>query len=199
MYLQAIDQSSPSFVGLRAWPHKDPPGPEDHDIVGASLDSLYWYAWVGLRTGPWVLTVPPISPSERYDTSQWNDMTGNIIGNVSALGDGHQGGNYLLAPPGWDAPVPAGIIRALQSESYLVGTLTRTELLAEDDLEDVHRLQRGYRLQPLSSFGRAGAGGGRPGRVVPFDDEDLYYAPTSASMTRWRSCRASTAPTRWMR
>ena len=109
MWKQALDAASASYVGLSRWLVCDLPGPQDKDIVGASRVTPYLYSWLDLRAEPWVITAPPISPEGRYYASQWDDMNGQVIGNVSALADGYGGGDYLLAGPGWDGQVPGAV------------------------------------------------------------------------------------------
>ncbi|MFF1875850.1 DUF1254 domain-containing protein, partial [Kitasatospora herbaricolor] len=112
----------------------------------------YNYAWLDLRAEPWVLTVPPIAPEVRYYTSQWNDMNGQVIGNVSALDDGHDGGDYLIAGPGWDGELPTGVRRVLRSETTIAVSLTRVESMGAGDLPGVRAIQEGFALAPLSSW-----------------------------------------------
>ena len=152
MWLQALDRDSPSYVGLGRFLVCDLPGPEDKDIVGASRDTPYLYAWLDLRAEPWVLSVPAIAPGSRYYTSQWNDMSGIVIGNVSALSDGHEGGSYLIAGPDWEGSLPEGTKRILHSETSIAATITRIEVMGAYDMEAVRAMQLGFGLQPLSRY-----------------------------------------------
>jgi hypothetical protein len=38
-------------------------------------------------------------------------MNGQVIGNISALADGYDGGDYLLAAPGWNGQVPGAPVQ----------------------------------------------------------------------------------------
>jgi hypothetical protein len=61
MYLQAIDTKSKSYSGgFGKWLHLGTSSPKDTDIVSPNNDTPYSYAWVDLRSEPWVLTLPKI-------------------------------------------------------------------------------------------------------------------------------------------
>jgi hypothetical protein len=176
MWLQVLDANSASYVGFGRWLVCGLPGPEDKDIVGASRDTPYLYAWLDLRAEPWVLTVPAISPEGRYYTSQWDDMNGIVIGNVSALSDGYEGGDYLIAGPDWEGESPAGIKGVLRSETYIAASITRVEVMGEDDMDAVRAIQLGFGLQPLSQH----LGTPQPPATPPLDyppyREGLYQS-----------------------
>lgn len=150
-YLQAVDSSAKEYVGgFGKYKHYGMSGPENHDIVTPNNDTPYSWAQLDLRTEPWVLTQAPTDG--RYFTAQWDDMWGYVLDNPGAVKDGNAGGSYLLAPPNWDGPLPPGIKRAVKGETYFLGTLTRTGLKGASDLPGMEKTQRGYKLEPLSSF-----------------------------------------------
>ena len=153
MYLQAIDRSSGSYVGFGNFLHYGATTADNKDVMTPNRDTPYSWAWLDLRAEPWVLTVPKMNAAEnRYYTMQWNDLAGFVVDNVSAMTDGYDGGNYLIAPPLWNGIIPEGILRVIQGETYFMGCLTRTELFDNDDIENVKQIQAGYRLQPLSQY-----------------------------------------------
>lgn len=126
--------------------------PADTDIVTPNNDTPYSYAWVDLRSEPWVLTMPPIEEN-RFYTSQWDDLWGYVLDNPGSINDGNEGVSVLLAPPGWEGELPDGIARAMQGETQFLGTLTRTQVIGGvDDIENVVNIQNQYQLQPLSAF-----------------------------------------------
>lgn len=152
MYLQAIDPSSKTYSGgFGKWLHLGTSSPDDTDIVSPNNDSPYSYAWLDLRAEPWVLTMPKIE-ADRFYTSQWNDLWGFVIENAGSVFDGNDGVNILLASPTWEGETPAGIKRVVRGDSDFLGTLTRTQLTEPKDLPNVEKIQKKYRLQPLSAF-----------------------------------------------
>lgn len=153
MYRQAIDAKSPTYAGgFGHWAHVRPATPATKDIVTPNVDTPYSYAWVDVRAEPWVLTQPPVSGANRYVGSQWDDLWGFVLDCPGSIRDGGDGGNYLLAPPGWKGKMPAGIKRAIVGESSFLGTVTRTEQKGPGDAAAVAKIRQGYKLQPLSAF-----------------------------------------------
>ena len=152
MYLQAIDTSSKSYSGgFGKWLHLGTSSPKDTDIVSPNNDSPYSYAWVDLRAEPWVLTLPKIE-AKRFYTSQWDDLWGFVIGNAGSVDDGNDGVSVLLASPTWKGELSKGVNRVIQGDTDFLGTLTRTQLLEPKDLANVKKVQKAYKLQPLSTY-----------------------------------------------
>jgi len=149
MYLQAIDEKT--GVGMANWLHLGLSVPEDTTIVTPNIDSPYSYAWVDLRTEPYVVTLPKIE-AERFYTSQWDDMFGYVIENLGSVNDGNDGVSIMLVSPDYDGELPEGISRMVKGDSYLMGSLTRTQIFGVDDLPKVKEIQSQYKLQTLSSF-----------------------------------------------
>lgn len=149
MYLQALDPNG--GVGMGNWLHLGVSTPNDTTIVTPNNDSPYSYAWVDLRTEPYVLTMPNIE-KDRFYTSQWDDLSGFVVDNVGSVNDGNEGVSVLLAGPDYSDGVPLGIDRVIKGGSFLLGTLTRTQLVGIKDLPRVKEIQKGYKLQPLSEF-----------------------------------------------
>ncbi len=152
MYLQAIDAKSKSYSGgFGKWLHLGMSSPKDTDIVSPNNDTPYSYAWVDLRAEPWVLTMPKIE-KKRFYTSQWDDLWGFVLDNPGSVEDGNDGVNVLLASPTWKGDLPKGVKRVIQGETDFLGTLTRTQVFGEKDLPNAQKIQKEYKLQPLSAY-----------------------------------------------
>jgi hypothetical protein len=152
MYLQAIDTQSKSYSGgFGKWLHLGTSSPKDTDIVTPNNDSPYSYAWVDLRAEPWVLTMPKIG-AKRFYTSQWNDLWGYVLENAGSVFDGNDGVSVLLASPTWKGQLPKGVKRVVRGDTEFLGTLTRTQLFESSDLPNVKKIQKEYKLQPLSAY-----------------------------------------------
>lgn len=170
MYRQAIDETSKSYAGgFGKWIHYQTATPDTKDISMPSTDTPYSFAWVDLRTEPWVLTMPPVIEGRYYD-SQWNDLWGYVLDDPGAIRDGFVGGNYLIVPPKWSGEVPKGIKRTIRGESVFLGTLTRTELLHKGDMPEVKMIQQCYSLKPLSAFL-----GEQPPKPAPAVEWPVWY------------------------
>ncbi|MCL1586997.1 MAG: DUF1254 domain-containing protein [Actinomycetia bacterium] len=152
MYLQAIDASSSSYSGgFGKWLILGTATPQDTDIVSPNNDTPYSYAWVDLRTEPWVLTIPHVH-ANRFYTSQWDDMWGFVLDNAGSVEDGNKGTSVLLASPTWKGDLPDGIKRVVRGDSDFLGSLTRVQLFDSNDLSKVQAIQREYKLKPLSTY-----------------------------------------------
>ena len=150
MYLQAIAPDNLSG-GFGKWLHLGTSSPKDTDIVTPNNDSPYSYAWVDTRAEPWVLTLPKIE-ADRFYTSQWDDLWGFVLDNPGSVEDGNDGVSVLLASPTWRGELPKGVNRLIQGDTDFLGTLTRTQLFEPKDLPNVKKIQKEYKLQPLSTY-----------------------------------------------
>ncbi len=180
MFMQAIDGDRT----MGSWLHLGLSSPADTDIVTPNNDTPYSYAWVDLRTEPWVLTMPRIE-KERFYTSQWDDYWGYVLDNPGSVNDGNEGVSVLLASPSWKGSLPNGVARVIQGETDFLGTLTRTQIIGgPEDLERVKAIQESYKLEPLSSF--AGTPAPTPAPAIAWpkwaeDDEakEVYWTYVS--------------------
>jgi hypothetical protein len=76
MYAQAINPEAKEYVGgFGVYRHYGLASPANKDIPTPNNNTPYSWAWVDLRSEPWVLTMPP-SDGNRYYTCQWDDMWG---------------------------------------------------------------------------------------------------------------------------
>ena len=152
MYNQAINNDAPEYIGgFGAYKHYGLSTPDNRDIPTPNNNTPYSWAWVDLRSEPWVLTMPP-SDGNRYYVCQWDDMWGYVIDAPGSVIDGQDGGDYLLTTTEFKGQIPQGIKRAIYSESQFIGTLTRTGVNGQDDIQAMETIQKGYILQPLSSY-----------------------------------------------
>jgi hypothetical protein len=71
---------------------------------------------------------------------------------VGSRATGSDAGNYLLAGPGWKGKAPPGIKKVIRAETQFVFVLYRTQLFGPDDIENVKKVQAGYKVQTLSAF-----------------------------------------------
>ncbi|NUQ64122.1 MAG: DUF1254 domain-containing protein [Pirellulales bacterium] len=125
--------------------------PEDRTVQTPNSDTPYSQLGLDLRAEPWVLTVPAIE-SERYFSVQLIDLYTHNFAYVGTRTTGNGGGRFLIAGPDWKGRKPPGITKVIQSESELVYAIFRTQLFNPGDIENVKKVQAGYRVRPLSAF-----------------------------------------------
>ena len=125
--------------------------PDDRAVQTPNSDTPYSSLGLDLRAEPMVLTVPLLVGS-RYFSIQLIDAYTFNFDYIGSRTTGNGGGSFLVAGPNWRGETPAGITRVIRSETELAFALYRTQLLSPDDIEEVRRIQAGYRVQPLSAF-----------------------------------------------
>ncbi|MCF2514619.1 DUF1254 domain-containing protein [Sphingomonas sp. G124] len=125
--------------------------PADTAVQTPNSDTPYSFAGLDLRTEPMVLTVPPIEKGRYYSVQLIDAYTFNFD-YIGSRTTGNDGGSYVIAGPGWKGETPKGIKKVFRSETNLVSPVIRTQLFNPADLDNVKKIQAGYKLQPLSAF-----------------------------------------------
>ncbi len=159
----ALDPDSAEYKApLNQWAHsRQLADPSEKAIVAMNVDTPYSYAWLDLRAEPVVLTLPAFEAS-RYMSAMLVDLYTYIVGYVSPRTNGHAGGRFLVAGPGWDGPIPDGIRGVFRSTTELCLVLLRTQLFDDADMPNVVALQDACAVEPLSR-----ATGSRPPAAPP--------------------------------
>ena len=125
--------------------------PEDTVIQTPNSDTPYSFVGMDLRAEPMVITVPKID-KKRYFSVQLVDAYTHNFSYIGSRATGNDGGSYLIAGPNWKGKAPKGITEVIQSETEFVFAAFRTQLFNPADLENVKKVQAGYKAQPLSAF-----------------------------------------------
>ncbi|MFM9033987.1 MAG: DUF1254 domain-containing protein [Mycobacterium sp.] len=125
--------------------------PADTAVQTPNSDTPYSMLGADLRAEPLVLLVPPME-KERYFSLQFIDGYTYNFAYVGSRTTGNDGGAYLLAGPEWRGEKPEGIRDVIRADTDFVLVAYRTQLLGADDLENVKKIQAGYKAEPLSTF-----------------------------------------------
>lgn len=125
--------------------------PDDTAFVTPNSDTPYSFASLDLRREPMVLTLPKIEKN-RYNVFQMMDLYTFNFAYLGTRTSGNDGGNFLIAGPEWKGEAPKNIKKVIQTETEFVSIVGRTQLFNSADLENVKKIQAGYKLQPLSTF-----------------------------------------------
>ena len=125
--------------------------PEDKAIQTPNSDTPYSMVGLDLRGEPMVLTVPVIE-KERYFSIQFIDAYTQNFDYIGSRATGNHGGNFLIAGPNWKGETPKGVKKVIRSETEFVFAIYRTQLFNPGDLDNVKKVQAGYKAQPLSAF-----------------------------------------------
>ena len=124
---------------------------EDKAVKAPNSDTPYSMLGMDLRTEPLVITVPPIE-KQRYFSIQLIDLYTFNFDYIGSRTTGNDGGRFLVAGPGWKGEVPKGIKKVIRSETELALAIYRTQLFNPGDLDNVKKVQSGYKVQMLSEF-----------------------------------------------
>lgn len=125
--------------------------PDDTAFVTPNSDTPYTFIGPDLRAEPMVLSVPAMEKN-RYFVFQMMDLYTFNFDYVGSRTTGNNGGDYLIAGPNWKGPTPKGIAKVIRSETQLVNVVGRTQLFNPADLDNVKKIQAGYKLRPLSEY-----------------------------------------------
>ncbi len=134
------------FAHFRTYPKA-----EAKDVVRFNFDTLYSLAWVDLSHGPVILSVP--DTHGRYYLVPSLDMWTDVFASVGSRTTGTQTGDYAYVPPGWQGALPEGVQR-IDAPTSMIWLMGRTQTNGVDDYENVHRIQSGLKLTPLSQWGK---------------------------------------------
>jgi hypothetical protein len=125
--------------------------PDDKTIQTPNSDTPYSMLGMDLRVEPCILTVAPIEKG-RYFSVQLIDAYTFNFAYLGSRTTGNEGGSFLIAGPSWNGEKPKGINEVIRAETELVIAAYRTQLFNPGDIENVKKVQAGYKAQPLSAF-----------------------------------------------
>jgi hypothetical protein len=148
-----VDRNSPEYKApwnqIRNMPRVFTPA--DKAVQTPNSDTPYSMLGLDLRAEPMVLTLPVIE-KERYFSVQLIDAYTHNFAYLGSRSTGNGGGSFLVAGPGWKGERPNGIKDVIQAETNIVLAAYRTQLFEPADLDNVKKVQAGYKVQPLSQF-----------------------------------------------
>lgn len=134
------------FAHARAYPRDD-----EKDVVRFNFDTLYSFAWIDLAQEPVILTVP--DTQGRYYLLPMLDMWTDVFAVVGSRTTGTRAGNYVIVPAGWTGVLPDGVVKIV-APTPVIWIVGRTQTNGPADYANVHKIQDGYKLTPLSHWGR---------------------------------------------
>ena len=152
-YSYFVDTKSPEFKVPWNQIRNEPRvyTPADKTIQTPNSDTPYSFVGMDLRAEPMVLTVPPIE-KERYFSIQLIDAYTFNFDYIGSRATGNEGGSYMVAGPNWKGETPKGVKKVFPSETQFVFAVYRTQLFNPGDLDNVKKVQAGYKAQTLSAF-----------------------------------------------
>jgi hypothetical protein len=134
------------FAHLRTFP--------DHtfrEVVRPNVDTLYSIVWFDVAKEPLVLSVP--DTDGRYYVLQMLDMWTDVFAAPGSRTSGTKAGHFAIVGPRWNGKLPDGVER-LRCPTNIGWVVGRTQTNGKADYENVHRIQDGFKLTPLSQWGK---------------------------------------------
>ena len=124
---------------------------KDTAVVTPNSDTPYSVVWMDLRAEPLVLSVPPVDPKRYYSVMLCDGNTYNY-GYIGTRATGSEAGDYMVVAPDWKGAIPPGIKKVFRSSTQFSLAIYRTQLFSPDDLDNVKKVQAGYKVQTLSAY-----------------------------------------------
>jgi hypothetical protein len=120
-------------------------------VVRPNFDTLYSISYLDMTKEPVVVSVP--DTNGRYYLLPMLDMWLDVFASPGWRTTGTQAGNFLVAPPGWNGPIPSGMTR-ISAPTPFVWIIARTKTDGPQDYDAVHKIQAGYKVTLLSQWGK---------------------------------------------
>jgi hypothetical protein len=146
------ENESEAFGPMNEFHHKRAyPPASDRSVVRLNFDTLYSKAWLNLTDGPMIVSVP--DTEGRYYLLPMLDMWTDVFASPGKRTTGTMTGNFAIALQCWNGTLPAGVSRIDAPTPYVM-IVGRTQTNGVSDYDAVHKVQDGYRITPLSQWGK---------------------------------------------
>jgi hypothetical protein len=131
-------------------------------VVRPNFDTLYSIAWLDLTKEPLIVSVP--DTGGRYYLLPMLDMWTDVFVSPGWRTTGTQAGTFIVVPPHWRPDLRERLIeefklpkdtQRIDAPTPYVWVIGRTKTDGPKDYEAVNKIQSGFKITPLSQFGKA--------------------------------------------
>ncbi len=182
-YLQdeVFNEKSTSYIGAfnKVRNYQRLNTPED-TMITPNVDAPYTRIWLDLRAEPIVVTLPKITPKNRYYVMQAISLDHYNIDFTGTRTIGQDGGPIVYVGPRHSGPIPKGVGRVVQSPTDFVYLQGRILVFNPADMKNVVALQNGITLKTLSET---------LGKPKPKEVENFEVKPWTADDQALRSVK----------
>src|SRR2546430_1214929 len=174
MYAFAVDRNSGQFKAPFNQIKNEPNvfTYKDTAIVTPNSDTPYSFMWLDLRAEPVILSVPAVDPKRYYSIQLCDGNTYNF-GYMGTDSTGSEPGDFMVVGPDWKGATPPGIKKVFGSSTQFSVAGCRTQVFNPEDLDNVRKVQAGYKIQTLSSYLKQPAPPPAPAIDFPKIDKEL--------------------------
>ncbi|MCA1396036.1 DUF1254 domain-containing protein [Bradyrhizobium sp. BRP56] len=145
-----------TFVNIPEYPPANFKG-----VVRSNFDTLYSVSWLDMTKEPVVVSVP--DTDGRFYLLPMLDMWSDVFASPGWRTTGTKAGTFLVTAPGWrpdlrdrfaeEFKLPKDTQR-IDAPTPYVWVIGRTKTDGPPDYDAVHKIQAGYKVTPLSEFGK---------------------------------------------
>lgn len=125
--------------------------PDFKDVVRISVNSLWSHGYVDLEKEPFIISQP--DTKGRYIIVQGLNMWTDVFMSAGSRTTGTAATSYMVAGPNWKGTPPPDVKEVYRCSTRYAWILVQISCGSPAEFPEVHALQDGLKLTPLSAWG----------------------------------------------
>ena len=147
---EVFNESSTTYIGafnkIKNYQRLNQPG---DTMFTPNVDTPYTRIWLDLRSEPVVVTMPKVTPENRYYVMQAISLDHYNLDFTGTRTVGQNGGPIIYVGPRFTGSIPTGIGRVVVSPTDFVYLQGRILVFNPDDMKNVIAIQNEMTIKPL--------------------------------------------------